>query len=131
MGILARTPGTRPVPLATLIVALVALVIPTLGVLANAEFAAWQSGHGHVGGAAAVAHHSHPYEDRTNESGGVASDIVFTPSDDGSVALALIPARALLELMFVAGGRVHASALDRAVAPGGTQPSVPVPPPRA
>ena len=131
MGALPRISGVRRVPLAALIVALVALVIPTIGVFASVEFAGWQTGHGHIGMAAAVAHDSHPYDDHTDQSGDVASDIVFIPSDDGSVASALTPTHALLELTFVASGAAHPSSLDQALAPAGTQPSVPVPPPRA
>lgn len=129
MGALTRGSGTCRVPLAALVVALVALVIPTLGVFASAEFAAWQANHGHIGTAAAIAHHSHPYDDHTHDQ--AASEVVFTPSDDGSVASALVPSRALVELTFVAGGAAHASMPDQAMTPASTQPLVPVPPPRA
>ena len=124
MGVSARTAETDRVPVAALIVALVALVIPTLGVFASIEFAAWQANHGHIGSAAAVAHHTHDGSD-------AASDIVFTPSDDGSVASALTLTRALVELTFLAGGTAHANMPDEAIAPAGIQPRVPVPPPRA
>ena len=131
MGALARTAGTDRVPVAALIVALVALVIPTLGVFASVEFAAWQANHGHIGAAAAVAHHSHPYDDYSHDDTTPATDVVFTPSDDGSVASVLTPTRALVELTFLAGGAAHANMPDEAIAPAGIQPRVPVPPPRA
>ena len=107
---------------AALIVALVALVIPTLGVFASIEFAAWQANHGHIGSAAAVAHHTHSYDDHTHDGSDAASDVVFTPSDDGRVASALTPTRVLVELTFLAGGTAHAHMPDEAIAPAGIQP---------
>ncbi len=127
MKAVARTPGTRRVPLAILVVAVLALVTPTIGVIASIEFAARQPGHGHIGSGVAIAHHTHAHDDGNT----AADDVVFTPSDDGSVASALAFAHPPVDVGFLAAGGIYATPSIEHAAPTDVQTRIPPPPPRA
>jgi len=111
-----------------LALAFAALATPTMGIIGNGQFAAWQPDHGHVGTAAAIAHHTHSYDTNNGSSG--SGDVVFTPSDDGSVATAITLAAPIAELAGPTAD-LPGELTDVGHVPAGIRLRVPVPPPRA
>jgi hypothetical protein len=111
------------------VVALVALLAPTAGLLFDRELAGWAPGHGHAGAATVLAAHPHPYDRAGSEADTAASQVTFTPSDDASGAPMVALGREPVELpstVRVQAGEAGAEpeAID------GDAPGVPTPPPR-
>jgi len=117
--------------------ALFALLAPTAGLLADAQFAGWEPGHGHIGSPAAIAAHHHPYEEPDPGSPGAdsaasdaASDVTFTPSDEAGGVPALLLAREPAPLPApIAPTRATSEVASSPLGAGVER--VPTPPPRA
>jgi hypothetical protein len=126
----------RSAPLLAL-AALFALLAPTAGLFVNPQLAGWEPNHGHAGSAAAIAHHTHPYDHHVARSANAegpsdqtASDVTFTPSDDASATAAILLAREPAPLpapaaLVAAPRSTSAGSLEGLVL------GVPTPPPRA
>ena len=73
------------------VVSLVALLGPTVSLFFDPEAAGLAPNHGHIGTPQAIAHHVHRYDKSTHSAGETPTDVVFTPSDEASVASAALP----------------------------------------
>lgn len=113
-------------------VALFALLGPPIGSTVDTRIASWTPDHGHVGNPITIAHHTHPYDRHATHSGdhGSEDDVVYTPSDTASVAVALAIAGPVARLPQERPPQV--TNLDCCLSiPDEAAVLVPLPPPRA